>query len=113
MLQRMKHATTTTTAKKTAASLTFPGKPYCPNTTAANALAFELDGVTVWFSYETPIAFQAIGHESVVRVNAWGPTTAKHLRAIDGGTRTAKADRVPGDDFERMLSAALANGEES
>ena len=82
---------------------------YCENTTPANALVFYMDGITVWFSYKTPVAFRIIGNGNVakriVRVNTWGPTTGKHLNAIDGG---AKDDRIPGDAFEAQLQKALA-----
>jgi hypothetical protein len=56
------------------------------------------------FSYQTVIAFYG-PNDSAVRQNEWGPTTGKHLNAIDGGD---KASRVPGDEFERRLSAQLA-----
>ena len=58
--------------------------------------------ITVWFSYDTPIAFRASG-ERVVRENIWSTTTGKHLNAIDGGSREAKANRVSSDEFNRAL----------
>lgn len=69
----------------------------------AHALRFDIGGLTVWFSYKTPIAFCKSG-TTVVRQNQWGPTTGKHLNAIDGGN---KAARIPGPDFEAQLIAAL------
>ena len=93
---------------------------YCNNTTAVNALRFELDGlvtgpngirqgVTVWFSYKTPVAFQVGFGDCVVRQNTWGPTTGKHINAIDGGTREAKAARLTSDGFQAALEAILDN----
>lgn len=61
--------------------------------------------LTVWFSYRTPVAFS--NHRGLlVRENEWGPTTGKHLNEIDGGDRQAKAQRVPGYLFVRMLNDA-------
>lgn len=78
---------------------------YCDNTTKGNALVFCVDGVDIYYSYQTPVAFRTADGVTVVRENAWGPTTGKHLNAIDGGDRAAKAARVSGAEFERMLSA--------
>lgn len=58
--------------------------------------------LTVWFSYRTPVGFMFPGEGRVVRENDWGPTTGKHLNEIDRGR---KADRLPGDIFERRLDA--------
>ena len=55
------------------------------DSSSINSLAFQLGDVTVYFSYETPVAFEAPGHGLVVRVNDWGPTSGKHLNWIDGG----------------------------
>lgn len=71
-----------------------------PNFTKVN-----IGTVMVWFSYDTPIAFRVYGQPRVVRENIWGPTTGKHLNAIDGGTKTAKAERVSSDEFNRALDA--------
>lgn len=51
--------------------------------------------MTLWFSYETLIAFR-IGAEKVVSENVWTKTTAKHLNEIDRGD---KASRVKHDVF--------------
>ena len=60
---------------------------------------------TVWiphvgwfhFSYRTLVAFQKEGCKQVVRENDWGPTTGKHLNAIDHGP---KSGRLPAAAFE-------------
>ena len=78
---------------------------YCPNTTDVNAMVFELrDDLSVWFSYKTPVAFQNGSGPIVVRENVWGPTTGKHLNAIDNGD---KGSRLDGPWFEKMLAEAL------
>ena len=80
---------------------------YCENTTAANALRFDYGTASVWFSYETPVAFRTDRTGLVVRQNKWGPTTGKHLNAIDGGDEEAKSRRVDGPDFQALLEEVL------
>lgn len=60
----------------------------------------EIGPIKIWFSYDTPVAFRIGNGETVVRSNAWGPTTGRHLNAIDGGDRES---RIPGDEFVRQL----------
>ena len=60
--------------------------------------------LSIWFSYETPIAFSS-PDELVVLENVWGSTTGKHLNSIDGGGEKAKARRVSSDEFDRALDA--------
>ena len=73
---------------------------YSSNNYGAHSLAFQLGDVTVYFSYETPVAFEAPGHGLVVRENDWGNTTGKHLNWIDGGKHES---RLPSSEFERLL----------
>jgi hypothetical protein len=63
-----------------------------------NSLSVNVGPITVWFSYQTPVAFQVRGGLTVVRQNDWGPTTGKHLNAIDGG---CKSSRVSGEAFQQ------------
>ena len=56
----------------------YTGKNY-----GINALCFTAGDLDVYFSYKTPVAFRAPGFGLVVRENEWGPTTGKHLNAID------------------------------
>lgn len=65
-----------------------------------------MPGVTVWFSYKTPIAFQVGSNELVVLQNYWGPTTGKHLNAIDGGDRKARVDQAT---FDRLWAEQFAS----
>lgn len=57
----------------------------------ANAMRVEIGGATLWFSYETLVAFRTPSSGLVVRRNAWGPTTGKHLNMIE-----AQGGAVPG-----------------
>ena len=80
---------------------------YCPNTTAVNALRVSVGAVDVYFSYRTPVAYSLDGAPPIVRRNEWGPTTGKHLNAIDGGDKRARVDV---DTFQTGLRAALNGG---
>lgn len=74
-----------------------------PNFTRA-----EINGLTIWYSYETPIAFQFTGNV-IVSENAWSNTTGKHLNLIDGGDRQAKAARLSRAEFVAALNVELSN----
>ncbi len=83
---------------------------YCDRTTKGNALVFSFGPLDVYYSYRTPVAFRfptVNGGRVVVRENSWGPTTGKHLNAIDDGDKEAKRARVTSEEFERMLSGVL------
>ncbi len=69
---------------------------YSSSNYGAHCLKIEMGPLTVWFSYQTPIAFQIIGQPLIVRQNDWGPTTGKHLNAIDNGN---KKSRVSAEAF--------------
>jgi len=72
--------------------------------TGTNARVATIGRVRVWFSYRTPVAFSVDDRPPVVRRNAWGPTTGRHLNAIDGGD----GRRIDGDAFETALSAIVS-----
>lgn len=74
---------------------------------ASNFNSVDINGVRVFFSYETAIAFSIPG-QTVVRQNVWSTTTGKHLNRVDGGDKTAKAARVDGETFTLELHRALA-----
>jgi len=76
--------------------------PYYQRGNSANAVMVEMDNVTLWFSYSTLVAFHVEGQRRVVHENQWGPTTGKHLNAIDGGTKEAKANRVKEAEFHQL-----------
>lgn len=70
---------------------------YASSNYGAHTLRVSIGDVTLYFSYKTLIAFCAPGVGRVVSKNIWGPTTGKHLKWIDGGS---KSDRVDRDTFE-------------
>lgn len=72
-----------------------------------NALCFTDErGFDFYFSYRTLVAVRVPGH-TIIRENVWGPTTGKHLNAIDGGSATAKRARLTKADFERKLAELI------
>lgn len=76
--------------------------PYSGNY-GAHALVFtDAEGNLFWFSYKTLIAFSGPNGKRVVLQNYWGPTTGKHLNAIDGGN---KKSRLTQEAFEREFVA--------
>lgn len=75
----------------------------------ANAMRLEFGRVTVWFSYSTPVAFHTPESGLVVRENAWGPTTGKHLNMIEAQAPDgARRPRVSGDEFRSLWSEFAA-----
>jgi hypothetical protein len=50
-----------------------------------------VDNITLWFSYQTLVAFR-VGDELVARQNVWGATTGKHLNQIDGRKQDGRVD---------------------
>jgi hypothetical protein len=68
------------------------------NVIRPNLTCVETNGVEVWFSYQTPVAFRANGR-LVVRENVWSNTTGRHLNLIDNGN---KKERVSGEEFNRL-----------
>ena len=69
-----------------------------------NFCRLDLMGLTVWFSYETPIAFRD-DNGLVVRKNDWGPTTGKHINYV----KCANDKQVSGSEFMLALHNALRN----
>lgn len=88
---------------------------YSSNNYGAHSLKVEIPpsnknkhGITLYFSYETLIAFEGfIGGSSqkVVIKNQWGVTTGKHLNFIDGGSK----NRVEEKEFNKLYRQALKN----
>lgn len=65
----------------------------------AHSLVLDFGPLRVWYSYKTPVAFCVDGHSRIVHWNDWGSTTGKHINAIDGGDKFAKAKRVNAEEF--------------
>lgn len=72
---------------------------YSSNNYGAHTLKVWVGSLTVYFSYQTPIAYRG-KNGLVVRENDWSTTTGKHLNWIDGGD---KKSRVSGEKFEQQL----------
>ena len=77
---------------------------YSSDNYGAHTLRVSFDRLTLWYSYDTIVAFSGAGHDRTVRQNDWGPTTGKHLNWIDGGD---KSSRIPGHEFEEQLEKVL------
>ena len=73
---------------------------YASENYGANAIVVRVGPVTLWFSYQTLVAFESpLGR--FVHTNVWGTTTGKHLNWIDGGE---KKERVSSEIFADQLS---------
>lgn len=64
--------------------------------------------VTLYFSYNTIIAFEDVRKgrpkRLVVRENDWSTKTGKHLNKVDGGDAAAKKRRVSAMEFTRQVT---------
>lgn len=82
--------------------------PFPSITTSHNGKLTEVQigDVTIWFSYATPVAFSTPQIGLVVRENVWGPTTGRHLNAIDGGEKAVHA-RKDADSFRVLWAEAM------
>lgn len=82
---------------------------YSSGNYGAHALVFsDANGNNFYFSYKTLVAFRSsFGGGLTVHENAWGPTTGKHLNAIDGGGSSAKRSRLSSEEFEAAFVRAF------
>lgn len=84
-------------------------KPYA----GANSTALHVGQLTLYFSYETVIAFYSPETRLVVSENLWGATTAKHIKAVTGREPEKKAvasgayRRLARPEFETLLAATV------
>ena len=71
------------------------------------------DGMKVFYSYSTPVAFQPVNSaEVVVCENVWSVTTAKHLNWIeDWAGYPRKQNRLKRDDFKKAFDQARGMSE--
>ena len=77
--------------------------------TGSNHATVTIGKLTVAFSYQTVIGFHdqnGTGPRGgwVISENQWGPTTGKHLNALDGG---GKQGRLPRAEFEAAYENTL------
>jgi hypothetical protein len=86
-----------------------------------NGHLLEAGDLTIWFSYETPIALHIRGKGGIIRPNAWGPTTGQHMNAaraeagvLQDVTSTEFEDALKTMNFWFGLSSAMCQvgGEE-
>ena len=77
---------------------------YSSDNYGVNALRVNLGTITLYYSYQTIVAYRDIQDGLVVHVNDWGTTTGKHLNWLDDGD---KKYRLMRNEFEKMLKAAL------
>jgi hypothetical protein len=76
---------------------------YSSSNYGAHCLRLDFGPITVWYSYDTPVAFHIDGQNRVVRKNDWNRTTGKHLRWIDGHlSKDKNSGRVDGSTFENL-----------
>lgn len=73
-----------------------------------NNMTVSVGDLTIYFSYETPVGYFFPGEGTVVRQNDWSTTTGKHINAIDGGDKEAKANRLSGIEFKKRLDDITA-----
>jgi hypothetical protein len=76
--------------------------------TRPNLTEVELGDLSVWFSYETAIAFHHPIEGHVVRENEWTGTTASHMGNIERNAGLTKRDRVPTEEFQARLGRAVS-----
>lgn len=78
---------------------------------AANLTRLDVNNdVTLWFSYETPLAIRAPGVGLVVNADcaAYSRTSAKHLGQLGFGAAASDRPRIPSARFVRLVDHALA-----
>lgn len=66
-----------------------------------DSLVFQTSEGRFWFSYKTLVAFKFWDKDIVCRQNDWGPTTGKHLNAIQPDHKR----RVSEEEFKRLYEA--------
>ena len=77
---------------------------YSSDNYGAHTLQFFMPGMTIWFSYQTVVAFWTPDTGKVISENVWGVTTGKHLNWIDRD----HSKRLPYDQFTALLEQVSA-----
>jgi hypothetical protein len=77
---------------------------YSSGNYGAHCMRIDVGLLSLWFSYDTVVAYQDGHWQLHVSENCWGPTTGKHLNLIDSGEKTNRMKRA---DFETALEAVL------
>jgi hypothetical protein len=76
---------------------------YSSDNYGVNCLRVCIGNLTLYFSYQTVVAFRSNELGLVIRENDWSTTTGKHLNWID----PEKKIRISGEEFEKLLSKTL------
>ena len=76
---------------------------YSSDNHGAHTLRVDFEMFTLYYSYETIVAYYDHEDKLVVSQNVWGTTTGKHLNWIESD----KKIRVKHDDFVKKLAAML------
>ena len=77
---------------------------YSSDNYGAHAQRVDIGDLSLWFSYNTIVAFCEPGKLNRMSENVWGTTTGKHINAIDGGN---KKDRLKHNVFSDELQEML------
>lgn len=78
---------------------------YSNDNYGAHTLKVGLGTISLFYSYDTIVAYSDSDDGLTVCENIWSTTTGKHLNWIDGGRKDRRKDSAT---FDAMLSAALA-----
>ena len=78
---------------------------YASSNYGAHCLQVEVGDITVYFSYQTPVAFHSYRHGLVCLKNQWGTTTGKHLNLIEPDHKK----RIDQETFDRLFQEAMEN----
>ena len=62
-----------------------------------------IDSLTIWFSYETPVAFCHDDGILAISKNIWSVTTGRHLNSINDD----KSIRIGNTEFMELLKLEL------
>lgn len=77
---------------------------YSSDNYGLNTMEVKIGSLTLYYSYETIVAFRDYDLGLVVSTNIWSTTTGKHLSWIDGGN---KKNRLDHNDFVEKLNETL------
>ena len=76
---------------------------YSSDSYGAHSRRVEYDSITLYYSYETIVAYSDAKDGLTVSKNVWGTTTGKHLNWIDNGAKKSRKDNA---EFQTMLTEA-------
>lgn len=71
---------------------------------ANNFHVLECGGLTIWFSYETPIALKNKEDIIILTLNEWGTTTGRHINAVK---REGDFTQMRKTDFDYVMNRTL------